>query len=52
MLQNVQSVTTFPLPPSKIPDFIGTTERTEDNGKSRKRRGNNGGALENKKIRE
>ena len=25
MLQNVQSVTTFPLPPSKIPDFIGTT---------------------------
>ena len=58
MLQNVQSVTTFPLPPSKIPDFIGTTERTEDNGKSRKQRkrrgknGNNGGALENKKIRE
>ena len=38
MLQNVQSVTTFPLPPSKIPDFIGTTERTEDNGKSRKQR--------------
>jgi len=43
MLQNVQSVTTFPLPPSKIPDFIGkrgnngnkrkTRKRTEDNGK-------------------
>ena len=29
MLQNVQSVTTFPLPPSKIPDFIGTTGTTE-----------------------
>ena len=35
MLQNVQSVTTFPLPPSKIPDFIETTEDAE-------RRGNNG----------
>ena len=33
MLQNVQSVTTFPLPPSKIPDFIGTTENAEKNGK-------------------
>ena len=39
MLQNVQSVTTFPLPPSKIPDFIGTTENAEKNGKERKRRG-------------
>ena len=29
MLQNVQSVTTFPLLPSKIPDFIGTTGTTE-----------------------
>jgi len=38
MLQNVQSVTTFPLPPSKNPDFIGTTENGEKNGKSRKQR--------------
>jgi hypothetical protein len=37
MLQNVQSVTTFPLPPSKIPDFIGTTENAE---KTRKQHGN------------
>ena len=36
MLQNVQSVTTFPLPPSKIPDFIGTTENAEKNGRQRK----------------
>ena len=48
MLQNVQSVTTFPLPPSKIPDFIGTTENAEKNGRQRKTRkrtednGNNG----------
>ena len=38
MLQNVQSVTTFPLPPSKIPDFIGTTENAEKNGRQRKTR--------------
>ena len=38
MLQNVQSVTTFPLPPSKNPDFIGTTENAEKNGRQRKRR--------------
>jgi hypothetical protein len=35
MLQNVQSVTTFPLPPSKIPDFNGKRGKER---KTRKRR--------------
>ena len=41
MLQNVQSVTTFPLPPSKIPDFIGKRGNNGNKRKTRKRRGNN-----------
>ena len=39
MLQNVQSVTTFPLLPSKIPDFIGKRGNNGNKRKTRKRRG-------------